>query len=177
MKKYEVTRMKFLKMQLANILTLANMVFGLIAITEAIKGNFNRSALFICVAVVFDVLDGKIARRLNITSDFGKYFDSNSDLISFGIAPGLLVYLSVLKQFELAGIIVSFLYITGGAFRLARYNTNVFDGHYVGLPITIAGLVLALFVFVISFLPPIIYLFVVIILFYLMVSKHSIKKY
>ena len=169
--------MKFLKMQLANLLTLANMVFGLIAITEAIKGNFNRSALFICIAVVFDVLDGKVARRLKITSDFGKYFDSNSDLISFGIAPGFLVYLSVLKQFELAGIFVSFMYIIGGAFRLARYNTKVFGGRYVGLPITIAGLIVALSVFAFSVLPSIAYLFIVVILFYLMVSKHSFKKY
>ena len=169
--------MKFLKMQLANLLTLANMVFGLIAITEAIKGNFFGSSLCICVAVVFDVLDGKIARKLNITSDFGKYFDSNSDLISFGIAPGLLMYLSVLKQFELVGIILSFLYVIGGAFRLARYNANAFDGHYVGLPITIAGLILALSVFTITLLPPIAYLIIIIILFYLMVSKHSFKKY
>jgi CDP-diacylglycerol--serine O-phosphatidyltransferase len=169
--------MKILKMQLANLFTLANMVLGLIAITEAVKGDFNSSALFICAAVVFDILDGWIARKLKITSEFGKYFDSNSDLISFGLAPGLLIYLSVLKQFELIGICVSFLYVIGGAFRLARYNMNVFNGKYVGLPITIAGLIIALSVFVISRLPSMAYLFIVIILFYLMVSKHSFKKY
>ena len=169
--------MKILKMQLANLFTLANMVLGLIAITEAVKGDFNRSALLICAAVVFDILDGWIARKLKITSEFGKYFDSNSDLISFGLAPGLLIYLSVLKQFELIGICVSFLYVIGGAFRLARYNMNVFNGKYVGLPITIAGLIIALSVFVISRLPSMAYLIIVLILFYLMVSKHSFKKY
>jgi CDP-diacylglycerol---serine O-phosphatidyltransferase len=167
---------QFLKRQIANFLTLTGMILGMFAIFSSIEGNYNSGATFICIAAIFDFFDGRIARKLNITSRFGKYFDSNSDLISFGVAPGLLIYLSVLNQFKWAGVMVSFLFILGGAFRLARYNATEFSGHFEGLPITIAGAVVALFVFAIPFLPPLWYIFITLILFYLMVSTHSFKR-
>ena len=166
----------FLKKQIANILTLISMILGLSAILNSLRGKFYVSALLICIAAFFDFVDGKVARKLNITSRFGKYFDSNSDLISFGVAPGILIYLLVLNQFNYTGLAISFLFIIGGAFRLARYNANEFMNHYVGLPITVAGGLIALSVFTISFLPPFLYLFITLSLFYLMVSKHPFKK-
>lgn len=165
-----------MKKQAANFLTFTSMVLGLFAITQSIDGNFKRSAFLIIIAVIFDFSDGFVARRLNITSTFGKYLDSNSDLISFGVAPGLLIYLSVLNQFNWIGILVSFLFISGGVFRLARYNATEFSGSYVGLPITIAGLILAISTFLISYFPPVTFIFITIILAWLMVSTYSIKK-
>lgn len=166
----------FLRKQAANILTFINMILGLVAILLAIQNNFTLSSILIIIAAVTDYSDGWVARKLNTTSALGKYLDSNSDLISFGIAPGLLIYLSVLNQFGIIGIAVSFLFIMSGAFRLARYNAVEFSGYYVGLPITVAGALLALAVFAIPYVPATLFLFISLILSYLMVSNHSVKK-
>jgi len=152
------------------------MVLGLSSIIKSIEGNFKTSAVLIIIAAILDYSDGFVARKLNITSKFGKYLDSNSDLISFGVAPGLLIYLSVLHQFNWIGIIVSFLFISGGVYRLSRYNATEFSGYYVGIPITIAGLILALSTFAISYFPSILFIIITLLLSYLMVSTHSFKK-
>jgi CDP-diacylglycerol---serine O-phosphatidyltransferase len=166
----------FLKKQGANILTLINMILGLIAILLAIRGDFELSSLFILIAALTDRFDGMFARKFKTTSLLGKYLDSNSDLISFGLAPGLLIYLAVLKDYEELGVLISFLFIIAGAFRLARYNAVEFNGYYVGVPITIAGAVLAASVLIMAHIPAIVYVFITLILSYLMVCKHSIKK-
>jgi CDP-diacylglycerol--serine O-phosphatidyltransferase len=165
-----------IKKQAANLLTFTSMVLGLFAVIQSIDSNFKNSAVLIIIAAIFDFSDGFVARKLNITSKFGKYLDSNSDLISFGVAPGLLVYLSVLHQFNWIGIIVSFLFISGGVFRLARYNATEFSGSYVGVPITIAGLLLAVSTFLISLLPPVTFIFITLVFAWLMVSTFSVKK-
>jgi CDP-diacylglycerol--serine O-phosphatidyltransferase len=165
-----------LKKQAANFLTFTSMVLGLFSIIKSIEGNFKTGALLIIVAAIFDFSDGFVARKLNITSKFGKFLDSNSDLISFGVAPGLLVYLHILHQFNLIGLLVSFLYISAGVFRLARYNATAFSGSYVGVPITIAGALLALSTFLIPYLPPVSFIFITLILAWLMVSRYSFKK-
>jgi CDP-diacylglycerol---serine O-phosphatidyltransferase len=166
----------FLRNQIANILTFINLALGLIAILFAIDSNYSLSSLFIIIAALTDRFDGMIARKLNTTSTLGKYLDSNSDLISFGMAPGLLIYLALLKEYGPIGIAVSFLFIMGGAFRLARYNAVDFSGYYVGVPITIAGAILAVSIFAIPYIPAIIFLLLTLLLAYLMVSNHSIKK-
>jgi len=172
----EIMIIQTLKKQAANFLTFTSMVLGLFSIIKSVEGDFKNSAFLIIIAAVFDFSDGFVARKLNITSKFGKYLDSNSDLISFGVAPGLLIYLSVLNQFNWFGIIVSFLFISGGVFRLARYNATDFSGSYVGVPITIAGLILAISTFLITYIPPVTYIFITLILAWLMVSTYSIKK-
>ena len=166
----------FFKKQGANILTFVNMILGLVAIIFSIQGDFILSCMFIIIAAFTDRFDGMYARKFNATSVIGKYLDSNSDLISFGIAPGLLIYLSVLKQFGVIGMIVSFLFIICGAYRLARYNAVEFTGYYVGIPITIAGAILAAFVLSIPYISSILFIFITLILSYLMVSNHSVKK-
>lgn len=167
---------KTLKLQLANILTLINMTLGLISILLSIKEDFILSAIIILIAALTDRFDGLVARKLNIESKFGKFLDSNSDLISFGIAPGLLIYLSILYQFNIFGIIISFLFIMAGALRLARYNSVEFKGFYEGVPITIAGAFLALSIFALPYISAWIFIIITLTLTYLMVSRHSIKK-
>jgi CDP-diacylglycerol---serine O-phosphatidyltransferase len=167
---------KFLIKQGANMITFVNMILGLVSIVSSIQNDFEISCIFILIAALTDRFDGMFARKFNTTSLIGKYLDSNSDLISFGIAPGLLIYLSVLKQFGVLGMTVSFLFIIGGAYRLARYNAVEFTGFYVGVPITIAGAILALSVWSIPYIPAIAFVFITLILSYLMVSNHSIKK-
>ena len=166
----------FLKKQAANFITLSSMILGLLSILSSIEGYYVHAVIYICIAAIFDYFDGFVARKLKTISNFGKYLDSNSDLISFGVAPGLLVYLSVLKSFGVIGIIVSFLYIAGGVFRLARYNAVEFTGYYVGIPITIAGAFLTLSTLAVSHVPSFLFLFSTFVLSYLMVSTHSFKK-
>lgn len=165
-----------IKKQAANFLTLISLVLGLLSIIASTEGNFKKSAVLIIIAALFDYFDGFVARKLNITSKFGKYLDSNSDLISFGVAPGLLIYLSVFNQYNMFGIVLSFLFIGGGVFRLSRYNAVEFSGSYVGIPITIAGALLALSTLFMSFLPQFIFIIISLFLSYLMVSNHSFKK-
>ena len=164
------------KKQAANILTFINMIFGLVSIILSIHENYKLSCLFVVIAALTDRFDGVVARKYNITSKIGKYLDSNSDLISFGIAPGLLIYLSILKSFGIIGVAVTFLFIMGGAFRLARYNAVEFSGYYVGIPITIAGAFLAISIFAIPYIPSFVFIISTLILTYLMICNHSIKK-
>ena len=166
----------FLRKQAANILTFINMILGLASILFAIQNNFKISGMLIIIAAVTDFMDGWVARKLNITSALGKFLDSNSDLISFGVAPGILLYLSVLNQFGAIGILVSGIFILCGAFRLARFNAIEFSGYYVGIPITIAGAIVALTLFAIPLISGITYLIIPLILSYLMVSNHAVKK-
>jgi CDP-diacylglycerol--serine O-phosphatidyltransferase len=123
---------------LPNICTSLNIFCGFYAIIAAIDGKFIPAAVAILIAVVFDGLDGKVARATNTTSKFGVEYDSLADLISFGLAPGLMMYLWVLKPFGRIGWLAGFLFMVCGALRLARFNTQVgriSSAYFVGLPI------------------------------------------
>jgi CDP-diacylglycerol---serine O-phosphatidyltransferase len=153
-----------------------NLSLGLLAILFTTKGEFNLSCWLIVIAALTDRFDGIVARKLNIVSDIGKYLDSNSDLVSFGIAPAFLLYYSILQEFGIWGILVSFVFIFCGTYRLARYNSLKFDGYYVGLPITIAGAILAISFFVKDYIPAYFFVGITLILSYSMVCTLKIKK-
>ncbi len=130
-----------------SLLTILNLYFGFVAINFAIKGKFSLSALFIIFAAVMDLMDGRTARALRSSTPMGRELDSLVDLVSFGVAPSILIYLWALKDFPKLGFFVSFLFVVGGALRLARFNTLSKDGisskrYFVGLPIPSAALVL-----------------------------------
>src|SRR5690606_7494004 len=129
---------KKLKSQTANMLTIGNMAFGGAALMAALNGAYSFSVLFIFIAAFLDRYDGKVARKLNQQSELGKQLDSMSDIISFGVAPALLMYENVLVEFSVAGMVVTIIYIATGAFRLARFNITKTNGYFVGLPITVA---------------------------------------
>jgi CDP-diacylglycerol---serine O-phosphatidyltransferase len=164
------------KSQLANIITLMNLEFGIISIIFMVKGSLHLSLLFIFLAVFFDRFDGMIARKLNIESDFGKELDSLSDLVSFGVAPGLLVYMTILNQLPGVGLSLVILYILCGAIRLARYNVKEFDGTFYGIPITVAGFIMAFTLLFTSHLPILVYVITTSVLAILMVSNIRIPK-
>ncbi|WP_026689155.1 CDP-diacylglycerol--serine O-phosphatidyltransferase [Alteribacter aurantiacus] len=128
--------------QTANLLTILNLGLGGAAMLAVLQGQYGMSVAFICLAAIFDRLDGKVARKLNIESEMGKQLDSLCDIISFGVAPALLVYQSVLYQFSTAGMIFTIIFIACGAIRLARFNVTEQEGFFVGLPITAAGCIL-----------------------------------
>jgi len=129
-----------------NVLTSGNLFSGLFAILAVFNANYLAAAIAILVALVFDVLDGKSARLMNSTSQFGVEYDSLADLVSFGVAPGLLIYSWALSGHGMLGSAVMFAFVACGALRLARYNVmtaNSESKHFTGLPIPAAASVIA----------------------------------
>ncbi len=185
---------------LPSLLTIINLSVGFLAIVNAVKGNFSLSAWLILIAIVFDILDGRIARLTKSTSRFGIEFDSLADLISFGIAPAILVYQTFLVKYTKMGETIILLFVIAGTLRLARFNIKAQsfsenDIHFQGLPIPAAAgllasvvLVYQIFIqdrslrtipFIMKEVPSIIRLvpLVVIILAYLMISNFRYSSF
>ncbi len=134
---------------LPSILTLGNLFCGFYALIAVYNDEYMTAAIAILLAEVFDGLDGAVARMTGATSELGIQLDSLADLVSFGVAPGLLAYVFALKPFGWMGGLAAFAFAACGAFRLARFNiqTHVVDKRYfVGLPIPAAAAVVATFV-------------------------------
>ena len=134
---------------LPNLFTASSIFVGVISIVEASKGHFVLSAWLVLLALVFDGLDGRVARMTNTTSQFGVEFDSLADIISFGIAPAMLLYFFVGHEFGRFGILVSALYVIFGAIRLARFNISTAKTDpnvFIGLPIPTAAVFLSMWV-------------------------------
>jgi CDP-diacylglycerol---serine O-phosphatidyltransferase len=167
---------KKLKSQTANVITLTNLSLGGFAIVYGLKGNLRLSLLLIFIAALADRFDGMAARKFNIESELGKQLDSMSDIISFGVAPALLLYQGVLQDFGGPGIFFTVFYISCGAFRLARFNISESNGYFTGLPITAAGCLATLSYLMVPFFPPQTFLFIIIILSFLMVGSFKLKK-
>ncbi len=117
---------------LPNLLTTCGLFAGFYSIVAAIDGNFERAALAIFTAMLFDGLDGRVARLTSTSSEFGKEFDSLSDMVSFGLAPAIVIYQWGVQRLAEYGALwgrlgwlAAFLYVAAAAFRLARFNTNV----------------------------------------------------
>ncbi len=134
---------------LPSILTLGNLSCGFYALVAVYNDEYVAAAVAILLALVFDGLDGGVARMTGATSDIGIELDSLADLVSFGVAPGLLAYVFALKPFGWIGGLAAFAFAACGAFRLARFNvqTRSLDKRFfVGLPIPAAATVVAAFV-------------------------------
>lgn len=120
---------------LPNLLTTAALFAGFYAIVAAMKGFFDTAAIAILIAMIADGLDGRVARLTNTQSAFGAEYDSLSDLVSFGLAPALVLYSWSLFHLGKLGWLAAFLYVAATALRLARFNTIVTDKNYFqGLP-------------------------------------------
>ncbi|MBW1689216.1 MAG: CDP-diacylglycerol--serine O-phosphatidyltransferase [Deltaproteobacteria bacterium] len=138
---------------LPNLFTSCSLFGGFYAIIAAIQGRFEAAAIAILISSIFDGLDGKIARFTNTTSKFGAEYDSLSDLVAFGVAPGLLAFEWSLEPFGRLGLLAVFLYIICGALRLARFNiqkATLESRHFKGLPIPGAAIFIATFVLFIN---------------------------
>jgi len=134
---------------LPNLFTASSIFVGVISIVEASKGNFILASWLILLALVFDGLDGRIARMTNTTSQFGVEFDSLADIISFGMAPAMLLYFFIGDEFGRFGILVSALYVIFGAIRLARFNISTAKTDpnvFIGLPIPTAAIFVSMWI-------------------------------
>ncbi|QDQ26592.1 CDP-diacylglycerol--serine O-phosphatidyltransferase [Chitinimonas arctica] len=136
---------------LPNSFTLAALFAGFYAIVQAMNRNFEPAAVAIFVAMVLDGMDGRVARMTHTQSAFGAEFDSLSDMVSFGVAPALVVYEWALRGLGKLGWIVAFIYCAGAALRLARFNTQLEVGDkrfFQGMPSPTAAAFVAGFVWV-----------------------------
>lgn len=133
-----------IKSKIPNLFTLLNLSLGILSMLFMFENDYYMSSLLIILAALFDRFDGLLARKFNATSSLGKELDSLCDLISFGVAPSILVWHIRLIDFGIFGIIVTILYAIAGAYRLARYNTTEFSGIYLGIPITLSGGIVAI---------------------------------
>jgi len=142
-----------------NVLTLAALCSGLTAIRFALKGEMRLAVIAIIVAAIFDALDGRVARRLGVTSRFGAELDSLSDFLCFGVTPALVLYLASLQDGGTLGWVVTLMFPICSALRLARFNTALISdtpppawtgSFFTGVPAP-AGALLALIPLMISF--------------------------
>ena len=166
---------------LPNLLTTANLFSGFYAIISVMNGQFIRAAVAVLIAVVFDMLDGQIARFTKTSSRFGVEYDSLADLVSFGMAPGLMIYTWALNDYGRLGWIAAFLFVACGALRLARYNVLAGSGddrYFMGLPIPAAASLIASLVLLDEYIiglgqevRPIVILLMIYVLAFLMVSQ------
>ncbi|MDH5637522.1 MAG: CDP-diacylglycerol--serine O-phosphatidyltransferase [Nitrospinota bacterium] len=129
-----------------SLVTSAAFFCGFYTVVASINGDFYKAAWGIILAMILDGLDGRIARAMGATSNFGVEFDSLSDLMSFGLAPAILMHNWVLQPYGRLGWMAAFLFALCGALRLARFNIQQSDtrkDHFVGMPIPAAAGLLA----------------------------------
>ncbi|MEO5573597.1 MAG: CDP-diacylglycerol--serine O-phosphatidyltransferase [Gammaproteobacteria bacterium] len=131
---------------LPNLFTTAGLFAGFYAIIAAIGGRYEAAAIAIFVAMIMDSLDGRVARLTGTQSDFGAEYDSMSDMVSFGLAPALVIYVWGLSSLGKLGWLAAFIYSAGAALRLARFNTQIKSadkGYFQGLPSPAAAAIVA----------------------------------
>jgi CDP-diacylglycerol--serine O-phosphatidyltransferase len=122
---------------LPNLFTTASLFAGFYAVVQAMSGNFEIAPIAIFIAMVLDGLDGRVARWTHTESDFGAQYDSLVDMVSFGVAPALIMYQWALSGLGKLGWLAAFVYAVGAGLRLARFNTQLgsADKHsFIGLP-------------------------------------------
>jgi CDP-diacylglycerol--serine O-phosphatidyltransferase len=168
---------------LANSLTVLSLISGFVSIIFSLESHFTFASWAIIFSVIFDGLDGQVARKNPIPSEFGKELDSLVDVVSFGIAPSMLGYIFIYREFYFWASLALFIYLVCSVMRLAKYNITPkekLENYFYGLPTTVSGGILASFILIyrkgkdISPLPqsiPIIFLFIVLFLAFLMVSR------
>jgi CDP-diacylglycerol---serine O-phosphatidyltransferase len=136
---------------LPNLFTTGALFAGFYAITSAMEGRFETAAISIFVAMILDGMDGRVARLTNTQSEFGAQYDSLSDMVSFGAAPALVMYLWSFTSLGKLGLFAAFVHMAGGALRLARFNTQLTSAdkrYFQGLPSPAAAAILAGFIWI-----------------------------
>lgn len=132
-----------------NLFTIMNMFCGFLSVINAAQGNYLYASTLIIIASIFDALDGLAARITKSASEFGVELDSLSDIISFGIAPSILIYKIKLFEFQEVGILISAFYLIMAGLRLARFNVQLVGfekTHFNGLPAPLGAITVSSFI-------------------------------
>ena len=150
-KQFKIVSTKRTRYILPNILTLGGVCLGISSIKFSIDGNFSLAVIFILIAAILDALDGRIARLIKGTSEFGKELDSLTDFVSFGIAPAFILYFWELKTYGKLGWAITLVYSICCVIRLARFNiTKINDNekwkenYFEGIPSPIGAILILL---------------------------------
>lgn len=134
-----------------NSFTLSNLVCGIFSISFAMNELYAISALLIFLAALFDMFDGKLARLLKVDdNEMGVELDSLADIVSFGVSPAILVHAMLTHNTQNTSILINLAFIAfpiAGAWRLGRFNVSPTRGYFMGVPITLAGLIVAALAF------------------------------
>ncbi|EYE89055.1 CDP-diacylglycerol--serine O-phosphatidyltransferase [Fervidicella metallireducens AeB] len=162
-----------------NLFTFANLTCGILAIIFTLSKSYTIAGILILLAALIDRYDGRVARKLNVSSPLGKELDSLADLVSFGAAPAIVMWSLSLQNLGVIGYIVTIIFPIAGAYRLARFNVTTFNNVFMGVPITIAGAIMAIDILIVSLNSShtIVSAVMMLILSYLMVSTLQIKKF
>ncbi len=160
------------KTLIPNMITSGNMLCGMLSLALSFHGHFVPAAWLIYVAVFFDFMDGKMARKLGGSSSFGAELDSLADVVSFGVAPAMVMYGAYLQGFfGVTGAIVAAFFALCGALRLARFNVQHADDSFQGLPIPAGGHFVVSFVVAGIYLHPAVIAMIVAATGFLMISS------
>ena len=148
-KKFKLVSSKKTRYLLPNILTLGGVCLGISSIKFAIDGNYSLAVIFILLSAILDALDGRIARLIKGTSEFGKELDSLTDFVSFGIAPVFILYFWELNKYGKLGWAITLIYSVCCVLRLARFNLTKIDNteswkinFFEGIPSPAGGLLI-----------------------------------
>ena len=148
-KKFKLVSSKKTRYLLPNILTLGGVCLGISSIKFSIEGNYSLAVIFILLAAILDALDGRIARLIKGTSEFGKELDSLTDFVSFGIAPIFILYFWELNNYGKLGWTITLIYSVCCVLRLARFNLTRIDSkqlwksnYFEGVPSPAGGLLI-----------------------------------
>ena len=148
-KKFKIVESKKSRYILPNILTIAGVCLGISSIKFSLDLNFKMAVIFITLAAILDALDGRIARLIKGTSDFGKELDSLTDFVSFGIAPAFIIYFWQLNSLGKLGWAITLIYSVCCVLRLARFNLTKFkpeeswkQNYFEGIPSPIGALLI-----------------------------------
>lgn len=136
---------------LPNLFTTGALFSGFYAITSAMNAHYETAVIAIFVAMILDGLDGRVARLTNTQSEFGAQYDSLSDMVSFGVAPALVMYLWAFSSLGRLGLFAAFVHTAGAALRLARFNTQLETAdkrYFQGLASPAAAAILAGFIWI-----------------------------
>ncbi|ABZ85081.1 cdp-diacylglycerol--serine o-phosphatidyltransferase [Heliomicrobium modesticaldum Ice1] len=165
------------KAAIPNAFTLTNLLLGILSIIYTMDQNYSMSAIMILLAAILDGMDGRVARKLEVSSAFGKELDSLSDLVSFGVAPAILIYAAHLEvPYQYFGLAIAIIFALCGAIRLARFNILNITTHFLGIPITVAGPLMAIFSLAGNRLPTLFFPVAMLLLAGLMVSNLKVPK-
>tara|TARA_B100001057_G_scaffold460304_1_gene511274 strand:- start:2021 stop:2812 length:792 start_codon:yes stop_codon:yes gene_type:complete len=148
-KKFKLVSSKKTRYLLPNILTLGGVCLGISSIKFSIDGNYSLAVIFILLASILDALDGRVARLIKGTSEFGKELDSLTDFVSFGIAPVFILYFWQLNNYGKLGWVITLIYSVCCALRLARFNLTKTDekqlwknNYFEGVPSPAGGILI-----------------------------------
>jgi CDP-diacylglycerol---serine O-phosphatidyltransferase len=127
---------------LPNLVTAVSLFLGILSMLASVKGQFESAGIYIFLSLIFDGLDGRLARMTGTCSKFGVEFDSLADLVAFGVAPAMLVYFALGHEFGKIGVLAAGFFVVFGAVRLARFNVQsecIEPNVFIGLPIPSAA--------------------------------------